>query len=150
MEPASHFENLYDRLTLTFPPRNVYIFLPCKEINLAFGAVSSDYKLWVRSAAYPSFLCPTPDILFQARFLSQKLVSANLCEPCHFYIWAQIYLWLMCNTKPRWLPYLCVYVCIYVGVCAVVLYDCVCLLCMFGGWYSLKRFERGWPVECRG
>lgn len=101
------------------------------------------------------FLCRAPDISSRARFLALKLVSANLCELCLILIsartWPRIYLWLMRNTKPRIDSQpLCVRVCVHVGVCVCA----ACTVCaaarVWGGWYSLRNFEGGRPVECGG
>lgn len=101
------------------------------------------------------FLCRAPDISSRARFLALKLVSANLCELCLILIsartWPRIYLWLMRNTKPRIDSQpLCVRVCVHVGVCVCA----ACTVCaaarVWGGWFSLRNFEGGRPVECGG
>lgn len=129
-------------LTLLFPPDCFTQLSPPRALS---------------KACKPSlcFLCRAPDISSRARFLALKLVSANLCELCLILIsartWPRIYLWLMHNTKP-WIDSqpLCVRVCVHVGVCVCA----ACTVCaaarVWGGWYSLRNFEGGRPVECGG
>lgn len=71
----------------------------------------------------------------EARFLSLKLVNANPCEHCHFYICKDV----ASNLPLTHVKYkahmdsaLCACVCVFICVHVLhVLYDCVCFLCMF-------------------
>ncbi len=157
-----------------------HIFPPCKEIKLLLHLKSMScisgilwyfllwllhwcfkhnillYKLWVRSETYPLFS------LWYHRHLTSSQISQSEISKCKL-MWTLSFLYLQrrglkftsdsCETRSLdRLPSLCVCVCVFTWVCVLyVLYDCVCLLCMFeGGWYSLRKSERGWPVECGG